>query len=99
MRSSSDQQDFNSTLRRVTWAAARVVVVNVICSPNTEARGRTQVGLVVPTAEFPSCGGVSEGPRRAVVVIAVNMYNCLGFNTFNCGPCNSNTDGSWVTEE
>ena len=30
-----------------------VVIVNVNCSPNSEARGRTQVGLVPPTAESP----------------------------------------------
>ena len=31
-----------------------VVIVNVICSPNTEARGCTQVGQVwQPTAESP----------------------------------------------
>ena len=30
-----------------------LVIVNVICSPNTEAKGRTQEGQVQPTAEPP----------------------------------------------
>ena len=76
--SSSDQHTivfWLTTFYRINVGGYVVVIVNVICSPNTEARGRTQVGLVVPTAEFPSCGGVSEGPRRAVVVIVVNLRN------------------------
>ena len=54
--SSSDQHTivfWLTTFYRINVGGYVVVIVNVICSPNTEARGRTQVGLVAPTAESP----------------------------------------------